>query len=70
MTEESPGTEEPVFLGLAFANQYRVVDLAVEAARLGQDGRVEFLVEPVPREGFLVPQAEWGRVVLLYAAPQ
>ncbi|XP_052051577.1 cytosolic endo-beta-N-acetylglucosaminidase isoform X2 [Apodemus sylvaticus] len=70
VTEESPGTEEPVFLGLAFANQYRVVDLAVEAAQLGQDGRVEFLVEPVPREGFLVPQAEWGRAVLLYAASQ
>lgn len=32
-TEESPGTEKPEFLGLAFANQYRVVDLAVEAAR-------------------------------------
>lgn len=69
-TEESPGTEKPEFLGLAFANQYRVVDLAVEAARFGQDGRVEFLVEPVPREGFLVPQAEWGRAVLLYSAPQ
>lgn len=69
-TEESPGTEKPEFLGLAFANQYRVVDLAVEAARFGQDSRVEFLVEPVPREGFLVPQAEWGRAVLLYSAPQ
>ncbi|XP_028608676.1 cytosolic endo-beta-N-acetylglucosaminidase isoform X2 [Grammomys surdaster] len=70
VTEESPETGKPVFLGLAFANQYRVVDLAVEAARPGQDGRVEFLVEPVPREGFLVPQAEWGRAVLLYSAPQ
>ncbi|KAL1780362.1 cytosolic endo-beta-N-acetylglucosaminidase isoform X1 [Sigmodon hispidus] len=69
-TEETPGAEKPMFLGLAFANQYRVVDLAVEAARLGQDGRVEFLVEPVPREGFLVPQAEWARAVLLYSAPQ
>lgn len=68
VTEESPETEKPVFLGLAFVNQYRVVDLAVEAARSGQDGRVEFLVEPVPREGFLVPQAEWGRAVLLYSA--
>lgn len=70
-TGSSPATEEkPAFLGLAFANQYRVVDLAVDAARFGQDGRVEFLVEPVPREGFLVPQAEWGRAVLLYSAPQ
>ncbi|XP_012968918.2 cytosolic endo-beta-N-acetylglucosaminidase isoform X2 [Mesocricetus auratus] len=69
-TEEAPGTEKPVFLGLAFANQYRVVDLAVEAVRFGQDGRVEFLVEPVPREGFLVPQAEWARAALVYSAPQ
>lgn len=67
---ESPETEKPVFLGLAFANQYRVVDLAVEAAGFEQDGRVEFLVEPVPREGFLVPQAEWGKAVLLFSVPQ
>ncbi|XP_003786609.1 cytosolic endo-beta-N-acetylglucosaminidase [Otolemur garnettii] len=66
---ELPGPEKPTFLGLAFANQYRIVDLLVEAPGLGQDGRVEFLVEPVPREGFLVPQAEWGRATLLYAAP-
>ncbi|CAH6776499.1 cytosolic endo-beta-N-acetylglucosaminidase isoform X2 [Phodopus roborovskii] len=69
-TEGTPGTETPMFLGLAFANQFRVVDLAVEAASFGQDGRVEFLVEPVPREGFLVPQAEWGKAALLYSAPQ
>lgn len=56
-------------LGLAFVNQYRVVDLAVAEAGPGQDGRVEFLVEPVPREGFLVPQAEWGKATLLYSAP-
>ncbi|XP_021032684.1 cytosolic endo-beta-N-acetylglucosaminidase isoform X2 [Mus caroli] len=67
---ESPETEKPTFLGLAFANQYRVVDLAVEAAGFGQDGRVEFLVEPVPREGFPVPQAEWGKAVLLFSVPQ
>uniref|UniRef100_G1NW58 Cytosolic endo-beta-N-acetylglucosaminidase n=1 Tax=Myotis lucifugus TaxID=59463 RepID=G1NW58_MYOLU len=64
-----PGPEKPTLLGLAFANQYRVVDLAVAEARPGQDGRVEFLVEPVPREGFLVPQAEWGRAALLYSVP-
>lgn len=64
------GTEKPTFLGLAFANQYRVVDVVVGAARFGQDGRVEFLVEPVPREGFQVPQAEWGRAALVYSAPQ
>ncbi|XP_036268112.1 cytosolic endo-beta-N-acetylglucosaminidase isoform X1 [Pipistrellus kuhlii] len=64
-----PGPEKPAFLGLAFANQYRVVGLAVAEARPGQDGRVEFLVEPVPREGFLVPQAEWGRAALLYSTP-
>ncbi|KAH0517904.1 Cytosolic endo-beta-N-acetylglucosaminidase [Microtus ochrogaster] len=64
------GTEKPTFLGLAFANQYRVVDVVVGAARFGQDGRVEFLVEPFPREGFQVPQAEWGRAALVYSAPQ
>ncbi|XP_008847885.1 cytosolic endo-beta-N-acetylglucosaminidase isoform X2 [Nannospalax galili] len=68
LSREPPGAEKPTFLGLAFANQYRVVDLAVEAAGSGRDGRVEFLVEPVPREGFLVPQAEWGRATLLYSA--
>ncbi|XP_069339041.1 cytosolic endo-beta-N-acetylglucosaminidase isoform X2 [Eulemur rufifrons] len=66
---EPPRPEKPTFLGLAFANQYRIVDLPVEAAGPGQDGRVEFLVEPVPKEGFLVPQAEWGRAALLYSAP-
>ncbi|KAM9209498.1 cytosolic endo-beta-N-acetylglucosaminidase isoform 1-T1 [Dugong dugon] len=66
---ESPGPEKPIFLGLAFTNQYRVVDLAVAAMGPGQNGRVEFLVQPVPREGFLVPQAEWGRATLLYTSP-
>ncbi|XP_013002578.1 cytosolic endo-beta-N-acetylglucosaminidase isoform X1 [Cavia porcellus] len=64
-----PGPEKPMFLGLAFVNQYRVVDLMVEAAGPSQEGHVEFLVEPVPREGFQVPQAEWGRAALLYSAP-
>lgn len=65
----APGPEKPTFLGLAFVNQYRVVDLAVAAAEPGQDGRVEFLVEPVPKEGFRVPQAEWDRVAMLYSMP-
>ncbi|XP_042523110.1 cytosolic endo-beta-N-acetylglucosaminidase isoform X1 [Dipodomys spectabilis] len=65
----SPSPERPTFLGLAFAAQYRVVDLLVVATGPGQEGRVEFLVEPVPREGFVVPQAEWGRAALVYAAP-
>ncbi|XP_004433003.1 PREDICTED: cytosolic endo-beta-N-acetylglucosaminidase [Ceratotherium simum simum] len=64
------GPEKPTLLGLAFVNQYRVVDLVVAAAGPGQDGRVEFLVEPVPKEGFLVPQAEWGRAAMLYSAPR
>ncbi|XP_036920084.1 cytosolic endo-beta-N-acetylglucosaminidase isoform X2 [Sturnira hondurensis] len=64
-----PGLEKPTFLGLAFVNQYRVVDLVVAEAGPGQEGRVEFLVEPDPREGFLVPQAEWGRVAVLYSLP-
>ncbi|XP_036853109.2 cytosolic endo-beta-N-acetylglucosaminidase isoform X2 [Manis javanica] len=65
-----PGPEKPTLLGLAFVNQYRIVDLAVAAAGPGQDGRVEFLVEPVTKEGFLVPQAEWGRAAMLYSTPQ
>ncbi|XP_033038357.1 cytosolic endo-beta-N-acetylglucosaminidase isoform X3 [Trachypithecus francoisi] len=66
---ELPRPEMPTFLGLAFATQYRIVDLLVEAAGPGQDHRVEFLVEPVLKEGFRVPQAEWGRAALLYSAP-
>ncbi|XP_023555077.1 cytosolic endo-beta-N-acetylglucosaminidase isoform X2 [Octodon degus] len=66
---ESLGPEQPAFLGLAFVNQYRVVDLVVEVAGPRQEARVEFLVEPVPREGFRVPQAEWGRAALLYSMP-
>uniref|UniRef100_A0A8C7BFY8 mannosyl-glycoprotein endo-beta-N-acetylglucosaminidase n=1 Tax=Neovison vison TaxID=452646 RepID=A0A8C7BFY8_NEOVI len=65
-----PGPDKPVLLGLAFVNQYRVVELPVVAAGPGRDGRVQFLVEPVPKEGFLVPQAEWGRAALLYSLPQ
>nr|XP_012308990.1 cytosolic endo-beta-N-acetylglucosaminidase [Aotus nancymaae] len=62
--------ERPMFLGLAFATQYRIVDLLVDAAGPGQDRRIGFLVEPVPKEGFRVPQAEWGRASLLYSAPE
>lgn len=65
-----PGPDKPVLLGLAFVSQYRVVELPVAAAGPGGDGRVQFLVEPVPKEGFLVPQAEWGRAALLYSLPQ
>lgn len=67
--EGQEGPEKPTFLGLAFVNQYRVVELAVAAAEPGQDGRVEFLVEPVPKEGFRVPQAEWDRAAVLYSMP-
>ncbi|XP_025323992.1 cytosolic endo-beta-N-acetylglucosaminidase isoform X1 [Canis lupus baileyi] len=64
------GPEQPALLGLAFVNQYRIVDLVVAAAGPSGDGRVEFLVEPVPKEGFLVPRAEWGRAALLYSMPR
>nr|XP_055175968.1 cytosolic endo-beta-N-acetylglucosaminidase isoform X3 [Nyctereutes procyonoides] len=64
------GPEQPALLGLAFVNQYRIVDLVVAAVGPGGDGRVEFLVEPVPKEGFLVPRAEWGRAALLYSMPR
>ncbi|XP_075418425.1 cytosolic endo-beta-N-acetylglucosaminidase [Tenrec ecaudatus] len=61
--------KKPEFLGLAFTNQYRVVDLAVARDGPGQRGHVEFLVQPVPREGFPIPQAEWGRATLFYTSP-
>lgn len=64
-----PGPEKPALLGLAFVNQYRIAELPVAASGPSGDGRVEFLVEPVPKEGFLVPQAEWGRAALLYSMP-
>ncbi|KAF6093556.1 endo-beta-N-acetylglucosaminidase [Phyllostomus discolor] len=62
-----PAPERPTFLGLAFVNQYRVVDLAVAEAEPGREARVEFLVEPDPREGLLVPRAQWGRAAVLYS---
>lgn len=62
--------EKPTLLGLAFVNRYRIVDLVVAAAEPGRDGRVEFLVEPVPKEGFLVPRAQWGRAAMLYSTPR
>nr|XP_035940413.1 cytosolic endo-beta-N-acetylglucosaminidase isoform X1 [Halichoerus grypus] len=65
-----PGPEKPALLGLAFVNQYRIAELLVAAAGPSGDGRVEFLVEPVPKEGFRVPQAEWGRAALLYSTPR
>ncbi|KAM6164041.1 cytosolic endo-beta-N-acetylglucosaminidase isoform 2-T2 [Rhynchocyon petersi] len=66
---EHSGLQKPTVLGVAFTNQYRVVDLEVAPPGPDQDGRVEFLLQPVPREGFLVPQAEWGRATLLYSGP-
>lgn len=62
--------EKPTLLGLAFVNRYRIVNLAVAPAEPGRDGRVEFLVEPIPKEGFLVPRAEWGRAAMLYSTPR
>ncbi|XP_043820445.1 cytosolic endo-beta-N-acetylglucosaminidase isoform X2 [Dromiciops gliroides] len=62
-------SEEPTFLGLAHANMYRVVNLEVEEAPAGQDYFVDFLVQPIPKEGFLVPDVEWGRLTLLYSKP-
>ncbi|XP_049632104.1 cytosolic endo-beta-N-acetylglucosaminidase isoform X1 [Suncus etruscus] len=64
-----PDPDQPVLLGLAFANQYRVTKLSVKSVGPGQEARVVFLVEPVPREGFQVPEDEWGRATLLYTMP-
>ncbi|XP_074081115.1 cytosolic endo-beta-N-acetylglucosaminidase isoform X2 [Macrotis lagotis] len=60
-------SEEPTFLGLAHSNKFRVVNLEVEEAPAGQEHFVEFLVQPLPKERFVVPQEEWGRLTLLYS---
>ncbi|XP_030064480.1 cytosolic endo-beta-N-acetylglucosaminidase [Microcaecilia unicolor] len=59
-------TEQPHLIGLAYANIYRVVDLAVPPICTGKHGRLEFLVQPVTKEGFAVDQSNWGRLVLEY----
>ncbi|XP_029455015.1 cytosolic endo-beta-N-acetylglucosaminidase isoform X2 [Rhinatrema bivittatum] len=60
-------TEQPHLIGLAYANIYRVVDLAVPSACTGQRGHLEFSVQPVTKEGFTTDRSDWGKLVLEYA---
>lgn len=64
-----PEQERVVLIGRAYASVYRVVDLAVPDAVDGDPCWLEFLVQPVTKEGFAVPESEWGRLTLRYAEP-
>ncbi|XP_037332009.2 cytosolic endo-beta-N-acetylglucosaminidase isoform X1 [Pungitius pungitius] len=52
-----------VLVGRAHSNLYRVTELAVPEAPC----LLELVVEPVSREGILVPEDHWGRRSLSYA---
>uniref|UniRef100_A0AAY4AVR5 Cytosolic endo-beta-N-acetylglucosaminidase n=2 Tax=Denticeps clupeoides TaxID=299321 RepID=A0AAY4AVR5_9TELE len=49
-------------VGRSYSNLFRVVDLVVPDA----PALIELAVEPVTREGFRVPEANWGRHVISY----
>uniref|UniRef100_A0A673IXX1 Cytosolic endo-beta-N-acetylglucosaminidase n=1 Tax=Sinocyclocheilus rhinocerous TaxID=307959 RepID=A0A673IXX1_9TELE len=51
-------------IGRSYSTLYRVVELEVPAA----PGLIELVVEPVSREGFKVPEVQWGRRTLSYSA--
>lgn len=50
-------------IGRSYSTLYRVVELEVPAA----PGLIELVVEPVSKEGFSVPEAQWGRQTLSYS---
>uniref|UniRef100_A0A672PVN3 Cytosolic endo-beta-N-acetylglucosaminidase n=1 Tax=Sinocyclocheilus grahami TaxID=75366 RepID=A0A672PVN3_SINGR len=51
-------------IGRSYSTLYRVAELEVPAA----PGLIELVVEPVSREGFKVPETQWGRRTLSYSA--
>lgn len=51
-----------VLVGRSYSNLFRVTELVVQEP----PGVMELLVEPVSREGFLVPESHWGRKSLSY----
>ncbi|XP_046893879.1 cytosolic endo-beta-N-acetylglucosaminidase [Hypomesus transpacificus] len=53
-------------VGRAHAPLFRLSELDVPRP----PGLLELVVEPVTREGFLVPESQWGRISLSYAAEQ
>ncbi|XP_058845858.1 cytosolic endo-beta-N-acetylglucosaminidase-like [Acipenser ruthenus] len=61
--------EQAVLIGRAYSSVYRVVDLAVPDAVDGDPCWLEFLVQPVTKEGFTGLKSEWGRLTLRYAEP-
>lgn len=50
-------------IGRCYSSLHRVVELEVPAA----PGLIELVVEPVTREGFMVPEPHWGRRTLSYS---
>ncbi|XP_032994924.1 cytosolic endo-beta-N-acetylglucosaminidase isoform X1 [Lacerta agilis] len=57
-------------IGVAYAPQYRVTELTVPGALSESSCRLEFLVEPVPDDGFQVDAAMWGKLVFVYSGPK
>ncbi|KAM6957282.1 cytosolic endo-beta-N-acetylglucosaminidase [Aplochiton taeniatus] len=53
---------ELVLLGRSYSTLFRVAELKVP----NPPGLLELLVEPVTREGFLMPENQWGRQSLSY----
>lgn len=55
-----------VLIGRAYSTLFRVTEVVVPAP----PGLLELVVEPVTREGFLVPESQWGRRSLSYTREQ
>ena len=60
-----PPAGPPVPLGRAYSTLFRLTELEVP----GPPATVELLVEPVLKEGLLVPQDLWGQRGLSYSGP-
>ncbi|XP_078081658.1 cytosolic endo-beta-N-acetylglucosaminidase isoform X2 [Mustelus asterias] len=58
-----------VCVGETNANLYRMVDLILHQAPVGTSRHVEFLVQPVTRAGFALPQSTCGRFTVNYTHP-
>ncbi|XP_039596760.1 cytosolic endo-beta-N-acetylglucosaminidase [Polypterus senegalus] len=56
-------------IGRAYATVYRVIELPVPKAQNDGSCWMEFLVEPVSKEGFIVDKSKWGKLRLKYSMP-
>ncbi|XP_066560735.1 cytosolic endo-beta-N-acetylglucosaminidase isoform X2 [Amia ocellicauda] len=65
----SSGQEPRALIGRAYSTVYRVVELGVPDVEDSAPCWLEFLIQPVTREGFAVPESHWGRLVLKYTEP-